>query len=42
LSFSNNFDGNNFFPLTPIGLLFLKLIVTKLGLLGAFSGEIVL
>ena len=41
LSFSNNFDGDNFFPFIPNGSPFLKLIVTKLGLLGAFSGETV-
>ena len=42
LSFSNNFAGESFLPLIPNGSPFLKLIVTKLGLLGAFSGEIVL
>ena len=39
LSFSNNFEGESFFPLIPYGSPFLKFIVTKLGLLGAFSGD---
>ena len=39
LSFPNNFEGESFFPLIPYGSPFLKFIVTKLGLLGAFSGD---
>ena len=42
LSFSKSLDGDNFFPLTPTGSLFLKLIVTNVALFGAFSGEVVL
>ncbi len=41
-NFSKSFDGDNFFPLIVIGLLFLKPIVTKDVLLGDFSGEVVL
>ena len=40
-NFVNNLAGGNFFPLIPKGSPFLKLIVTKDGLLGAFSGETV-
>ena len=42
MSFSKSLDGDNFFPLIPIGSLFLKLMVTNVGLFTAFSGEIVL
>ena len=42
LSFSKSLDGDSLLPLIPIGSLFLKLIVTNIGLLGAFSGEAVL
>ena len=38
-NFSNNFAGESFFPLIPNGSPFLKLIVTKDALFGAFSGE---
>ena len=41
-NFSSNFEGLNFFPLTPMGSPFLKLIITKVGLFGAFSGETIL
>ena len=41
-SFSSNFEGRNFFPLTPTGLLFLKVIEINVALFGAFSGETVL
>ena len=41
-TFSNNFAGDSFFPLMPNGSPFLKFIVTKDALFGAFSGEIVL
>jgi len=39
LSFPNSFAGDSFFPFIENGSPFLKLIVTKLDLLGAFSGE---
>ena len=41
-NFSSNLEGESFFPFIPQGSLFLKLIVIKVGLLGAFSGEVVL
>ena len=41
-NFSKSLAGESFFPFNPIGSLFLKLIVTKLGFRGAFSGEVVL
>ena len=39
---SKSLSGLNFFPLTAIGSLFLKVIFTFVFLLGAFSGDIVL
>ena len=36
------FSGFNFFPFIPTGSPFLKLIEIKVGLFGAFSGEVVL
>jgi len=41
-SFSKSFEGESFFPFILKGSPFLKLIVIKLALFGAFSGATVL